>query len=69
MPGVQHYQARWRVLSRLVNKVLVDCVEPPCKEFGSLHGITELGIAVLVGLACPTFLHSLARGLEEHSTE
>ncbi len=36
---------------RLSNKVLVDCIEPPCNElFGSLCGIIEFGIAVLVGL-------------------
>jgi hypothetical protein len=36
--------------SRLFNKVFVNCIEPPQKEFCSLHGIAELGIAVLVGL-------------------
>ncbi len=34
----------------LSNKVLVDCVESPCNEFGSCCGMVELGIAVLVGL-------------------
>jgi hypothetical protein len=35
---------------RLSNEVLVDCVEPPCKEYGFHCGIIELGIAVLVRL-------------------
>jgi hypothetical protein len=33
-----------------VKKALVDCIEPPCKEFCSLCGIIKLGSAVLVGL-------------------
>ncbi len=44
--------------SRLFNKVLVNCVEPPHKELCSLRGIIELGVAVLVGLievCCCTF--------------
>jgi hypothetical protein len=36
--------------SRLFNKVLVNCVEPPHEEFGTLRGTVELGVAVLVGL-------------------
>ncbi len=34
----------------LFNKVLVDCVELPCKEFGSLHDIVILGISILADL-------------------
>jgi hypothetical protein len=44
--------------SRLFNKVLVNCVEPPHKELCSLRGIVKLGVAVLVGLVevcCCTF--------------
>ena len=44
--------------SRLFNKVLVNCVEPPHKELCSLRGIIELGVAVLVGFVearCCTF--------------
>jgi len=45
-------------VSRLFNKVLVNCVEPPHKELCSPRGIFELGVAVLVGLVevrCCTF--------------
>ena len=44
--------------SRLFNKVLVNCVEPPHKELCSLRGIVKLAVAVLVGLVevcCCTF--------------
>ena len=37
--------------SHLFNEVLVNCVEPLCKEFCSLLGIVELGI---VGVCCCT---------------
>ena len=46
--------------SRLFNKVLVNCIEPPHKELCSLRGIIKLGVAVLVGLievCCCTFDH------------
>jgi len=44
--------------SRLFNKVLVNCVEPPHKELCSLRGIIELGVDAFVGLIevrCCTF--------------
>jgi len=48
--------------SCLFDKVFVNCVEPPHKEFCSLRGVIELGVAVLVGLVevrCCTLIASI----------